>query len=399
MKRALGFATLAAAATVWLLLGRSAEPEAGDRGEASRSVVAAAAPEPEPRRAPTTSLRLLSVAADRTPIARASLLLHDPDRGAVIASATSDASGRATLAGLTPGDYTITALHPDYAALERKLRVNEGDRELVLELARGALIAGHVVGPRGEAVPNAMVRVLAHDSTKEYGHRTTDERGAFRVGGLPLGTFRLYVHTGRYRPRYSEAVPLVVHGETREVSVPLELGERVAGRVVDDRGHPVAGARVGSSDQGSAFTVTDDAGRFELGGMGTERVNVFAVARGYAATHLNDIRPGASAVDLVLRAPARLSVPLRNGGRAAVELRVCRPETRPEVCVAAKRYADAPAVATLENLPAGKLALVIEQPGKKALRVPVELHAGERSAVPMIDLSGPMPRLSSQPLP
>src|SRR5690606_32147359 len=95
--------------------------------------------------------------------------------------------------------------------------------------------------------------------------------------------------------------------------------------------------------------------------------------------------------------PARLSVPFRGGGgQGVLEVRVCRPETQPEVCVAAQRHEAAPELATFENLPAGKFILVIEPAGKKPLRLPIVLRSSEQLDAPLIDLSGLVPQLSSQ---
>lgn len=153
------------------------------------------------------------------------------------------------------------------------MQVESAPREINVELSRGLVLLGSVTTRRGyDSLPDAEV-VL---SSKAMTRRTrTDERGAFRLEDVGEGTATLTISREGYvsverkvtiqKPRRSEPIELD--------AVNLEEGGVVEGEVVDDRGRPVAGARVAKdllpaySPSGRApkgVATTDDAGRFQV---------------------------------------------------------------------------------------------------------------------------------------
>jgi hypothetical protein len=129
---------------------------------------------------------------------------------------TTDDAGHFQITGLPVGAYTATVSKPGYVTTYVGSRrpgrspgipftVANGERhELAVSLTRGAVISGIITDPFGQPVPNVRVsvgeyRVMAGErrliSAQSNGPNSvqTDERGAFRVWGLPGGTYVISV--------------------------------------------------------------------------------------------------------------------------------------------------------------------------------------------------------------
>jgi hypothetical protein len=126
-------------------------------------------------------------------------------------SATTDERGRYELTGLPAARYTLTATKGTFVTLQYgQLRANQPGRpidvaegqvleQMDLALPRGGAIAGRVVDELGEPVTGAVVQLLRQRYVKgrrqlDSGGRSfdhTDDRGQFRIYGVPPGTYYL----------------------------------------------------------------------------------------------------------------------------------------------------------------------------------------------------------------
>jgi hypothetical protein len=210
-----------------------------------------------------------------------------------VTMARGDGSFR--LGPLPPGRVRLVAAAPGHllraaATLELKDGTTPAPQRLVL--VRGVSLSGRVVDARGAAVVGAEVRCvgagvsldvadlavlegvlpLAAEAAALAGAvgralgtaKTTrsDERGAFRLQDVLPGPLRLEVSRPPFAPL---AVDLgsVEPGAARDAGVlVLRDAAPVRGRVLDERGAPVAGARVAVSPQVGVGAETDGAGAF-----------------------------------------------------------------------------------------------------------------------------------------
>jgi beta-lactamase regulating signal transducer with metallopeptidase domain len=113
-------------------------------------------------------------------------------------------------------------------------------------LPRSGFLAGRVFEPRtGRPVSGADVDLLSELSLP-LAHSRTDENGRYRLGPLPRlrssNTYGLYVRSAPLAGRHRLEVPPDV-SVTFDVSLE-ETGPDITGRVSDEAGRPVAGARV-----------------------------------------------------------------------------------------------------------------------------------------------------------
>ena len=156
----------------------------------------------------------------------------------------TDAQGRFRLEGVPPGRLQLVARHPDHApAITEPMLVTAGEvrEDLTIAVPEGGTIAGRLVDGRG--FPIADVRIEMQAEREPWPRITVAaEDGTFGFESV-LGTTSLTAYPAG-RPTARETV-VVASGETVEVALTIE-GELVtlSARTVDERGYPIAGARV-----------------------------------------------------------------------------------------------------------------------------------------------------------
>ncbi len=202
----------------------------------------------------------------------------------------TDARGEYEAKGIAPGQYRISAIRAGYSTDYRSpegwnrqvpLTPGQNAADIDLKMTPQAVIAGQVVSSGGDGMPGYYVTPCNLRFSSEagrqmmvetQGYTETDDRGAFRIYGLPPGTFYLYVYPSPPRtatgteldhsahPREEADVPSYYPGVTdQNGAAPIQLaaGQAVEGivvklvraRVTNVKGHVVdqtgmAGRRV-----------------------------------------------------------------------------------------------------------------------------------------------------------
>lgn len=149
--------------------------------------------------------------------------------------------GSVDITGLGAGSYSLYAEFESRVSaglVDVVLEGKRGTREVVLELADGEFVDLHVVDDRGDAIGGAQVTWSA-DGMGQFARRgMTSVTGALRLG--PVATARGLVQAAA--PGHIErVVPVEKAGP---LTVVLDRAGIVVGRVVDERGFPVAHAEV-----------------------------------------------------------------------------------------------------------------------------------------------------------
>jgi protocatechuate 3,4-dioxygenase beta subunit len=151
------------------------------------------------------------VVSDETPprpVRRATVSLVAPDLGVPLSTVTDD-EGRFAFAGVPAGHYAVVASKPAYVgAFYGSKRPGRGpgvpvavrpgavvDR-VSLTLTRGSVITGMLRLPSGEPAHNMPVIAIAVETsggttrwTYAGGRTATDDRGEYRIFGLPAGEY------------------------------------------------------------------------------------------------------------------------------------------------------------------------------------------------------------------
>ena len=235
---------------------------------------------------------------------------HAPIIGAVLTidgvfSATSDATGTVTIAGLTPGVHNGWLVARGYACELIAMRANHDTSAVVerfITLQPGSRIEGVLHDRDGKPIRDATVSLWGIDEPSRHYVVGTDADGCWRVDAR-AGTYKVFAWSDAHG-RSTESI-IECDGRTplrdvvlrnnnspaaiaafrlaRTIRPWLARCARISGVVVDARGQPVAGASVSVADpERDNVTMrrwdgnTDARGRFEADVLGRFSYDVFA---------------------------------------------------------------------------------------------------------------------------
>lgn len=210
-------------------------------------------------------------AENGVPVAGARVLLHpktsDHDKSPFTPVATTAGSdGHFAFPGVPPGErYVGVSAPPETALVDRRVSFEvPADSEQVqvtAALRRGGAIqiaareqeTGAPIG----GLPVQFWQAVQNQGSDFYTYARTDANGLLRVQAPP-GECILGTRTDGYAPMFYDDRILVAAGRTARAEIVLDRYACVSGLVLDEAGHPVAGAVVTN-----ALRRTDEAGRFE----------------------------------------------------------------------------------------------------------------------------------------
>jgi hypothetical protein len=256
--------------------------------------------------------------------------------GAFVGSGFTDEDGEYVIDGLPAGTYRIaTDVSDNYVnevwdnvtclgscgsdELQAGIPIVVGAAETVsgrnFALEPGAAIAGAVTDAATGA-PIADVLVFALDAREEAVVVSTDDTGAYRIDGLPAGTYRLLTDDAQFagylneifdnvpcqrvtcsytQVRQSGAPIVLTAGSSATANFGLALGGRITGTITDTAtGAPVAGVsvhavrRVGVDLDESASFPTGSSGVFTIAGLPAGAWSVFT---SNGSGYFNEIHP------------------------------------------------------------------------------------------------------------
>ncbi|MEP6848323.1 MAG: carboxypeptidase-like regulatory domain-containing protein [Acidobacteriota bacterium] len=248
------------------------------------------------------------------------------------ATATTDDEGHFKLSGLAAGRYTVAPYQPK-EVIPGSTRWESGqtitltDGEVAdkvdFDLSRGGVITGRVTGPDGRPLVEQRVTIeSATDPKTNFGGMMgtemyqTDDRGIFRIYGLPAGKYVVSVGEekdgstqtygmgqGGYYPRTfhpgvverSEAKVIELSEGGEEAAIDITLGPRektysISGRMVDEAtGDPAPDVSVGygkikpgetSVNNFGSSSKSDVQGKFRIEGIKPGNYAIFVAAFG-----------------------------------------------------------------------------------------------------------------------
>jgi Carboxypeptidase regulatory-like domain len=176
--------------------------------------------------------------------------------------AVTDKSGSYTIRGLEPGEVTLGFQKKRFGFFTRATHVRVGreapaSREPAVKLLPPGTISGRVTRG-GQSVSGALVSL-----GKGLSRCFTGSDGRYTLRDLPAGQHLVRVRFRTLPIAHSEQpIELAAGQNVSDVDIPLTVGRRISGRVIDSEELPLAGMIV-ECPSGTS-TKSDEAGRFAL---------------------------------------------------------------------------------------------------------------------------------------
>jgi S1-C subfamily serine protease/protocatechuate 3,4-dioxygenase beta subunit len=370
---------------------------------------------------------------DFLPVPGASIVVSELGLSSFPLSLVSDAQGRARVGPLSQAPSFISVSAEGYVG-RNALPIPETATEMRLELLHGATLEGRVVDAHGHAIMGAGIEIIGFDldglpiaeSPELSGYRKahfafaltplplipagelgitrghlpyvsevnaatnwsseterrpgwlSDIEGRFTAHPVPPGRVRALVRHPGYVEGLSETFELTP-GQVESVTVILQDGGHLLGRVVDERGFPIAGARIQVTAPNASYErnlYTNDSGAFELTATPRE-INV-ALARPIDASRfvlqeLVRVEAGADTEhEFVLVDPrGTLEWTIQNDAGEAVELaQVSLASLDPKVPLRVTRFSSVDGRVSIDDAVGLDVQVSVQAPGF----VPVNEH-------------------------
>lgn len=203
-----------------------------------------------------------------------------PD-GLPVTSTATNREGVFSVTGLERGSYTVSASMPSYIPKSSDAGptvLNVGD-SVTLVLMKGGIVTGTVTNSKGDPVAGIGVRVemVRDESDRDAGRgrsydNVTDDRGVYRVYGVPTGTYIVAADGGAsYSPTgvnaYANDLPTYAPSSNREAAdvISVRAGEEISNvdiRYRGERGSAISGIVSGyGKEKGSWVSLTSTAER------------------------------------------------------------------------------------------------------------------------------------------
>jgi beta-lactamase regulating signal transducer with metallopeptidase domain len=157
-------------------------------------------------------------------------------------TAVTDGEGRFKIANVAPADYSIVVQREDFyrVSAPKNVQVTPGKTaEAQIVMTPGSTISGRVSNAKGRAVSYVLVEAIriayqnGYPVQQQFGGAATDDRGEFRIFGLPPGEY--FVSAGRPPMPFASAAQMArtFYPGTRDLlnAIPVSLrgGEERAG--------------------------------------------------------------------------------------------------------------------------------------------------------------------------
>jgi carboxypeptidase family protein len=242
---------------------------------------------------PTGTIKGRVIADDGRVMSNATVIARAANSAAAFKSSRVDAEGRFTLDELPAAVYVVYAMAPGY--VDESMSAGDPEQwpryligsQVRIRLVKGGVITGSVTNSKGQTVVGIPIRAAPIKGMNFFanfqgatGMSETDDRGIYRIYGLPPGQYTVEAGGGGPFGRFSSTgfdldVPTYYPSSTRDTAVPVAVraGEEATGIDIRHKataGHSISGTVSGKSDAVSANPISvllSHAGTTNIAGM------------------------------------------------------------------------------------------------------------------------------------
>lgn len=305
---------------------------------------------------------------------------------------STEADGAFSFSGLIERRYVVTASSAEGVAGPVVVPLKRKTDPVILHLVRPGSVTVSVVDAASRA-PIAGATVEVRSPNLVTG--TTGPDGTVALAPIVHGHWDV-VGVAPDHARGHGAV--VVSAQPAAITIALERGGSLRGRIVDDNGKPVAHARawaVSSSDWTDGASPerdgaeSDGDGKFELAALGQGTYRVHARARHFADTASRELGVSGAMTDvgdIVMNASATLKGRVvHRDGRPVPGAQV---EAYIKTGIAPKTHAGSDGAFVMEDLPRTNVLVAATGDGASCWAKPVDLSAGTGEVTLTLELEG-----------
>jgi hypothetical protein len=219
--------------------------------------------------------------------------------------------GAFVIENVTPGNVELQVVAIGHArAMANGIEVEESKTTsgVELKMERGARVKGKITSPDGQPISGATAYIKESNvqMNRVTDHVISDANGLYELGSVPPGE-RTVAFIKEGFKRDEKSIDAVGGKETR-LDIQLDRGRAISGRVVTERGEPVADAEL-ATEGSMIFQAgrSDAAGAFHLEGLGEGKMRIGARKEGFAPAYA-DVDPGVNDnVTLTMRRGATIN--------------------------------------------------------------------------------------------
>jgi len=311
--------------------------------------------------------------------------------------AVTGIDGSYTLSGLNAGQYGFAASKDGFTQASRTFTVVSGttsriDFSLRADSPTGGAIQGQVLRQgTNDPIPGATVRVTSGVTVQST---TTGTNGAYRIAGLPEGSYRLEASRVGFTSQARSGVTVRV-GSTTTVTISLRVrGSELAtlqGRVTNDRGQLLSGVRVELFNGASTgrFATTDRRGFYRIQEIIPDTYDVQYFKSGFSTIVLRSLALGAAQrvtrdVQLTNLGPATATIEGVVDDSFGQPLAGARVQITAGPVTGRSDITDNTGAYHLRNLPAGRYTLTATASGFLSSSATGDLAVGETERLDFI---------------
>lgn len=270
----------------------------------------------DPSGKPASSVEVYAEASRRNPA-----MFRLWSRGYAMTDTVTDKEGKFTLRGVpVEGKWTLQAAPKDYAPASMDIPTSRAGALVTgmeLRLEKGITLRAKLVDADQKPVSTTVEATLTYRDPKTRKvlrtiNRNTREThvssgGELTIEKLPSGLAAVSLQLEGFKDVDRKDVGIGKDNKPADLgTIVLDRGKRIAGRIVDTDGQPVAKASVSGSSFApgniqSVQTKTDKDGKFSLSGLEPEgNWTVEASAEGYSSARQEDVKPEGDPLELKL---------------------------------------------------------------------------------------------------